>query len=59
MASFRAKIGWERPRQSEKKKISFHFIPTQSEIEKSIKIAKKFKNLKNNIMASFQTEIGQ
>ena len=39
-------------------KLSFHFIPTRLKIENSKKIAKKFKNLKNTIMASFQAKIG-
>ena len=40
------------------KKVSFRFVPTRREIENSKKIAKKFKNLKNTIMASFQAKIG-
>ena len=36
------------------KKVSFRFVPTRREIENSKKIAKKFKNLKNDIMASFK-----
>ena len=40
------------------KKVSFRFVPTGREIENSKKIAKKFKNLKNAIMASFQAKIG-
>ena len=39
-------------------KVSFCFVPTQREIENSKKIIKKFENLKNTIMASFQTKIG-
>ena len=38
--------------------VSFRFVPTRREIENSKKIAKKFKNLKNAIMASFQAKIG-
>ena len=46
MASFRAKIGWERPRKREnKKKIknkkSFLWVPTRSVIENSKKQSKK------------------
>ena len=40
------------------KKVSFRFVPTGREIENFKKIAKKFKNLKNAIMASFQEKIG-
>ena len=39
-------------------KVSFCFVPTRSEIEKSKKIIKKFEKLKNTIMASFQAKIG-
>ena len=38
--------------------IPFRFVPTRREIENSKKIVKKFKNLKNTIMASFQAKIG-
>ena len=58
MASFPAKIGWNRPRKSENKKLSFHYVLTQRVIENSKKIAKKFKKLKNIVMASFQAKIG-
>ena len=57
MASFQAKIGWNRLTNKEKKKLSFRFVPTQSVIENSKKIAKKFKKLKNPVMTSFQTKI--
>ena len=40
------------------KKVSFRFVPTRREIENSKKIAKKFKKLRNNTMASFQAKIG-
>ena len=39
-------------------KVSFRFVPTRREIENPKKIAKKFKNLKNAITASFQPKIG-
>ena len=58
MASFPAKIGWNRPRKSENKKLSFRYVLTQRVIENSKKIAKKFKKLKNTTMASFQAKIG-
>ena len=38
--------------------MSFRFVPTRRVIENSKKIAKKFKKLKNTIMASFQGKIG-
>ena len=56
MASFHAKTGWKRPRKREKKKMSFHSVPTQREIENFKKIAKKLKKLKNTIMASFRVK---
>ena len=37
---------------------SLRFVPTRREIQNSNKIAKKFKILKNAIMASFQAKIG-
>ena len=46
MASFPAKIGWNRPRKRENK--NYHSIPTQRVIENSKKIAKKFKKLKKH-----------
>ena len=39
-------------------KVSFFFDPTRREIENSKKIIKKFKKLKNTVMASFQAKIG-
>ena len=58
MASFPAKIGWNRPRKSENKKLLFRYVLTQRVIENSKKIAKKFKKLKNTIMASFEAKLG-
>ena len=61
MASFPAKIGWNRPRKSENnnyRSVPFRSVPTRREIENSKKIAKKFKKIKNSIMASFQAKIG-
>ena len=44
--------------EKEKKyKLSVRFVPTRRVIENSNKIAKKFKNLKNTIMVSFQAKI--
>ena len=53
MASFPAKIGWNRPRKRENK--NYRSVPTRHVIENSKKIAKK---IKNTIMASFQAKIG-
>ena len=55
MASFPAKIGWNRPRKRENK--NYRSVPTRRVIENSKKIAKKFKKLKNSIMDSFQAKI--
>ena len=41
-----------------KQKLSFRFFPTRGVIENSKKIAKKFKKLRNTIMASFEAKIG-
>ena len=56
MASFQAKIGLKMPRKREYKLYcSVSFLPNAKyKIKK--KIAKKFKNLKNTIMASFQAK---
>ena len=40
MASFLAKIGWNRPRKSENKKLSFRYVLTQRVIENTKKIQK-------------------
>ena len=58
MAFFEAKMGWERPRKREKKNYrSNQFLPYQEQKIKK-KIAKKFKKLKNIVMASFQAKMG-
>ena len=58
MSSFRAKLGWKRPRKSENK--SYHsvsFLPDAKYII-SKKIVKKFKKKKKNtVMATFQYKI--
>ena len=60
MASFQAKIGWKKMRKRETKIITpFRSVPTRCVIENSKEIAKKFKKLKNTIVASFQTKIGR
>ena len=57
IASFQAKICWQRLRKGEKKNRS-DCVPTRSVVENSKKIAKKIKKLKNTIMASFEAKIG-
>ena len=57
MASFQAKIGWKKMRKRETKIIApFRSVPTRCVIEISKEIAKKFKKLKNTVVASFQTK---
>ena len=59
IASFQAKIGWERQGKRENKiKKSFWCVPTRLVIKNSKKITKKFKKLENTIIASFQAKIG-
>ena len=56
MNSFQATIGWKRMGKRENKKLSLCFVPTRCVIENSKKISKKFKKLKNPVMASFRSE---
>ena len=56
MPLFQAKIGWKMPRKRDYK--NYRSVSTRCKIENSKKIAKKFKKLKNTIMASFQAKIG-
>ena len=59
MPSFQAKIGLKRPRKRENnnyRSVPFRSYPTRN--REFQKIAKKFKKLKNTIMASFQAKIG-
>ena len=59
MPSFQAKIGLKRSRKRENnnyRSVPFRSYPTRN--REFQKIAKKFKNLKNTIMASFQAKIG-
>ena len=58
MSSFRAKLGWKRPRKSENKNYHSASFLSETLLENSTKIAKKFKKFKNNIMASFQAKVG-
>ena len=54
MNSFQAKIGWKQMRKREIKIIvPFRSVPTRCVNENSKQIAKKFKKLKNIIVASF------
>ena len=56
MGSFKAKIGWRRPRKTKNKSYrSVSFYPALN--RKLKKIGKKFKKLKNTIINSFQSEI--
>ena len=48
----------EKAEKERKKKLSFRFVLTRLVIENSKTIAKKFKKLKNSLMASFQAKIG-
>ena len=60
MASFQAKIGWKKMRKRETKIIvPFRSVPTRCVNENSKQIAKKFKKLKNTVVASFQAKIGR
>ena len=60
MNSFQAKIGWKKMRRREIKIIvPFRSLPNRCVIENSKQIAKKFKKLKNTIVASFQAKIGR
>ena len=61
MAPFQAKVGCKTQRKRENKNchsVPFRSVPTLRVIENSNKIAKKFKKLKNTIMASFQPKTG-
>ena len=57
MASFQAKIGWERPRKR-KIKIFFTFPPDRTGNRKFQKKRRKFKKMKKYHCASFQAKIG-
>ena len=61
MYSFQDKIGWKKMRKGKNKNyrsVPFRSVPSRRVIENSKKIAKKFKELKNTIMASFQAKTG-
>ena len=60
MNSFQAKIGRKNMGKREIKVIvPLRSVPARCVIENSKQIAKKFKKLKNIIMASFQANIGR
>ena len=59
MATFQAKIGWKSPRKSENK--NYRSVPLLPDAWQKIpkKIAKKFKKLKNSVMALYQAKVGR
>ena len=58
MASFQVKTSWKKPRKREYK--NYRSVSFQPDAKQKIKKkkAKKFKDLKNTIMASFLAKIG-
>ena len=56
MAPFQPKIGSKTQRNRVNK--NFHSVPTRRKLLNSKKISKKFKKLKNTIMASFGAKKG-
>ena len=48
----------EKTKAERKQKLSFRFVPTRHVIQNFQKIKKKFRSLKNTVMASFQVERG-
>ena len=58
MASFQAKTRWDRQRMREKIKYRSYQFLANPKYGIPKKIAKKFKKLKNIIMASFQVKTG-
>ena len=54
MALFQVKKGWKRPRKREYK----NYRSVSFQLDEKKKIQKKFKDLKNTIMASFLAKIG-
>ena len=56
MTLFQDKVG--RKRKKKEIIVPFRSVPTQRVIENYKKIVKKFKKLKNSVMASFQAKIG-
>ena len=56
MAAFQAKIDWKMLKKRENK--NYRFVSIRRIRDNSKKIAKKFKKLKNPVMASFQPKMG-
>ena len=60
MNSFQAKIGRKKMRKRKIKfTVPFRSVLTRCVIENSKQIAKKFRKLKNTVVASFQAKIGR
>ena len=49
----------EKERNKNYRSVPFHSVPTRCVRENSKQIAKKFKKLKNTVVASFQEKIGR
>ena len=49
----------EKERNKNYRSVPFRSVPTRCVIENSKQIAKKFKKIKNTIVASFQAKIGR
>ena len=58
MESFEAKIVWKRPRKRENKNYRFVSFLADALWKIPKKIVKKFKKLKNTVMAPFRDKIG-
>ena len=58
MAFFQVKTGWKRPRKREYKNYCSVSFQPDAKYKIKKKIAKKYKDLKNTIMASFLAKIG-
>ena len=56
MAAFQAKTEWKTLKKRENK--NYRFVSIRRIRDNSKKIAKRFKKLKNTVMASFQHKIG-
>ena len=50
---------YEKERNKNYRSVPFRSVPTRCVIENSKQIAKKFKKLKNTVVASFQAKIGR
>ena len=56
IASFPAKIGWERSRKRENKKKSFRFAPTHPRIENFKQIAEKIQKIREHRHSFFSAQ---